>query len=320
MGFKFISVIVPAHNEQEYISQCLESLASQDYPTDNYEIIVVDNNSIDKTQEIALQFNVQIIEQKTGPVGRVRNAGAKAAKGEVLAFIDGDCVAPTDWLSKGASLLLDKDTVCGGGYLLRPSPYWIEKAWLLENKAPPKELLGGCIFIRKDDFFLAGPFDEKITSGEDTKLSMSLRNQNYSLIMTEELDVIHLGNPTTLKNFFLRQIWHSENYLQNWHETVKDPTFYFLILFLIGFISLLTGTISENITAMLISTTIITGTPLIFTIKRLRRSRNIDRNLRNLPAIYFLDFIYLSGRLLGLGKSTWKAFALFIPPQSRRGD
>jgi glycosyltransferase involved in cell wall biosynthesis len=312
MGFKFISVIIPAHNEQEYISQCLKSLVSQDYPKDKYEIIVVNNNSKDKTQKIATEFRVKVINQKSGPVGAVRNAGAKQAIGELLAFIDADCVAPTDWLSKGADLIRKKNSVFGGGCSLRAHPYWIEKAWLLENKTPPKELLGCCIFIEKSIFFEVGLFDEKVTSGEDTKLSISLRNSGYQIMMTKEINVIHLGNSTTLKNFFLRQIWHSENYLQNWSGTAKDPTFYFLILFLIGVICLFLSTILQSITGLILAAVLIAGIPLVFTFKRLSRSRNTRQYLRNLPAIYLLDLIYLSGRIVGLGKSIWKTTIPFI--------
>jgi glycosyltransferase involved in cell wall biosynthesis len=318
--FKFISVVIPAHNEQKYISECLKSLISQDYPKNSYEIIVVDNNSSDKTQEIAIAFGVKIINQKSGPVGTVRNTGANQAIGEFLAFIDADCVAPESWLSRGVQLLLTDLTVHGGGCNLRPHPFWMEKAWLLESKEPPKDLLGGCIFIRKSDFLLVGSFDETITAGEDTKLSVALRNRNYQVIMTEELNVIHLGNPTTVKSFFLRQVWHSENYLQNWSETVKDPTFYLLSLFLVGIILFFSSIIHQSVIILVIGITLVATIPSVFTLKRLLRSRDIHQNLRNLPAIYFLDFIYLSGRVFGLVKSVWTKISSFIAQKIFRED
>ncbi|WP_309043350.1 glycosyltransferase [Marinobacter sediminicola] len=320
MDFKFISVIVPAHNEEQYISHCLKSLAAQDYPKHKYEVIVVDNNSTDQTSEIANNFEVKVVQQTSGPVGAVRNTGAKLANGELLAFIDADCVAPVDWLSKGANLLNTHGTVYGGDCDLRKQPHWIEKAWLLENKSPPKDLLGCCIFIRKIDFLKVGLFDEKITSGEDTKLSNYLKAQDYNVIMTKEINIIHLGNPSTLKNFLLRQVWHSENYLQNWSGTRSDPTFYFIILFLIAIMSFISSLIDRNISNALISMPFIFGIPLIFTLKRLRRSKNLEKNLRNLLAIYFLDAVYLSGRILGLFKSLWKTALQFTSRQSQRVD
>ncbi len=307
MDVKFISVIVPAYNEEAYISQCLESLVSQDYPRDRYEIIVVDNDSKDTTKKIALNFDVKVIEKKSGPVGSVRNAGAKQAKGVLLAFIDADCVAPTDWLSRGSKLLLNEGHVYGGGYDLRTVPFWVEKAWLLENKEPPKDLVGGCIFIRKKDFLLAGLFDEKVTSGEDTKLSVSLRKMNFYIKMSSTLNVIHLGNPITLKRFFLRQIWHSENYVQNWNETKKDPTFYLVIALIISLIFFLASIPLKSHIVFYMSLSTIIVIPFIFSLKRLSRSKYLLKNIRILPSIYILDIAYLAGRVLGLSKSLWCA-------------
>ncbi|WP_417500535.1 glycosyltransferase [Marinobacter sp.] len=306
MDSKFISVIVPAHNEDKYISQCLESLSTQDYPKSLYEIIVVDNNSADKTSEIAANFDVKILQQSTGPVGAVRNAGAKLANGELLAFIDADCVAPKYWLAEGIEALSVDNSVYGGGCNIKSPPHWIEKAWLLENKAPPKELLGCCIFIKKADFFNVGGFDEKVTSGEDTKLSVMLKDQGYAVKMTRKLNVIHLGNPKTLKQFFLRQIWHSENYIQNWADTKTDPTFYLLIFFSVSSTAFVLNALLKNTSEALFLLAISLAVPMIFTLKRLRRSKNPVSNLRNLPAIYFLDFVYLSARFFGLLRSLKK--------------
>lgn len=306
MNQKYISIVVPAHNEENFIAQCLNSLKNQNYPNDYFEIIVVNNKSIDKTSEIADSFDVKILDQHDGFVGAVRNAGANVARGEYLAFIDADCIAPLDWLAQGVGALTSENAVFGGGANLKPNPHWIEKSWLLENKSPPKELLGCCIFIKKSDFFDIGGFDEKITSGEDSKFSVSLKDHGYDVKMTDKLSVIHLGNPITLKNFFVRQIWHSENYIQNWADTKYDPTFYLLILFIFSSIAFLFNILLTNLYGTVISLDFILIVPLFFTIKRLRRSKNIFKNLRNLPAIYFLDALYLIARVAGLHKSLSK--------------
>ena len=246
MDHDFISIIVPAHNEERYLSQCLASLIDQDYPSEKYEIILVNNNSTDGTEKIAKSFKVITFDQKTGPVGAVRNAGAASAKGSILAFIDADCIAPKNWLSTGFSLINNGNTVCGGGYDLRPKPFWLEKAWLLKTDQPPKDLLGGCIIINKNHFFSIGGFDEKITSGEDTKLTISLKKKGYKVIMDSALNVIHLGNPIKLGHFFTRQVWHSENYLQNFSDSIKDPTFYLVIAFLASIVTMVLFIILNN--------------------------------------------------------------------------
>jgi glycosyltransferase involved in cell wall biosynthesis len=317
---KYISIVVPAHNEENFIAQCLNSLKNQNYPNDYFEIIVVNNNSTDKTSEIADNFDVKIIKKTEGPVGAVRNSGAYLAQGEYLAFIDADCIAPPNWLAQGVRALSTKNTVYGGGTDLKTHAHWIEKAWLLKNKLPPRELLGCCIFIKKTDFLDVGGFDEKITSGEDTKLSISLRHHNYDVRMTDTLNVIHLGNPDTLRKFIARQIWHSENYIQHWSGTKWDPTFYLLLLFLFSVAALLFNFFLSKPSGVMIFFTITLAIPMIFTIKRLRRSKFSFKNLRNFPAIYFLDFIYLVGRVFGLGKSVWTAISSFIPHKRYQED
>ncbi|MBK1849810.1 glycosyltransferase [Marinobacter sp. 1-4A] len=306
MRLTFITIVVPAHNEENYIEECLNSLQTQDYPKEKYEIIVVNNNSKDRTRQIAEEFKVNIIDHKEGPVGAVRNAGAERARGDYLAFIDADCIAPKNWVTQGVKSLSSDDSVYGGGCDLRLDPHWIERAWLLENKEPPRELLGCCIFIKKSDFLTVGGFDETISSGEDTKLSVTLRALGYTIKMKKALNVIHLGNPLTIKQFISRQIWHSENYIQNWVDTKKDVTFYLTVFFIISLTSLTASMLIENSNMSLIYLILTLSIPTILTIKRLSRSKNRKHNLENIFKIYLLDFIYLVGRSVGLIKSTLK--------------
>ncbi|WP_166264786.1 glycosyltransferase, partial [Marinobacter caseinilyticus] len=63
----FVSVIIPAHNEEKYIEQCLFSLASQTYPSNSFEVILVNNNSTDNTVKIAKSFNITVLDKPTGP-------------------------------------------------------------------------------------------------------------------------------------------------------------------------------------------------------------------------------------------------------------
>jgi len=90
-----ISVVVPALNEEEWIASCIESLTSQSY--DDYELIVVDGGSSDRTVELAEQYADRVIVYK-GPVGAARNLGARSSRGEILAFMDADTIACTSWM------------------------------------------------------------------------------------------------------------------------------------------------------------------------------------------------------------------------------
>ncbi|MDD1664950.1 MAG: glycosyltransferase [Methanomicrobiales archaeon] len=95
-----ISVVVPAYNEEENITACLESLNRQTLPRTEYEIIVVDGNSKDHTRELAAPL-ADLVFIQTGPrVGGARNDGAMRAKGAIVAFTDADCLIPPGWLER----------------------------------------------------------------------------------------------------------------------------------------------------------------------------------------------------------------------------
>lgn len=95
-----ISVVVPAYNEEENIAACLESLNRQTFPRNEYEIIVVDGNSKDRTRELATPLADIVFVQTSKRVGGARNDGALRAKGEIVAFTDADCIIPPDWVER----------------------------------------------------------------------------------------------------------------------------------------------------------------------------------------------------------------------------
>jgi glycosyltransferase involved in cell wall biosynthesis len=95
-----ISVIVPSFNEEKNIGTCLASLARQTLPRDQYEIIVVDGNSRDRTREIAAEYADLVFIQTSPRVGGARNDGALRARGEILATTDADCIIPPGWLEE----------------------------------------------------------------------------------------------------------------------------------------------------------------------------------------------------------------------------
>ncbi len=93
-----VSVVIPAYNEEKYIGKCLQSIAEQIDPPD--EIIVVDNNCIDKTAEIAQKFGARIVKEENQGMIYARNAGFNTAKYEIMGRIDADTVLPHDWVTK----------------------------------------------------------------------------------------------------------------------------------------------------------------------------------------------------------------------------
>jgi len=114
----FISVIVPAYNEENGIAACIQALLAQDYPQDRREIIIVDNNSKDRTREIIQKFPVTLLVESEiqGPAA-ARNRGILAAHGEIIAFTDADCLPRPDWLRNLAKVFTSADIVGAVGNL-----------------------------------------------------------------------------------------------------------------------------------------------------------------------------------------------------------
>jgi glycosyltransferase involved in cell wall biosynthesis len=106
-----ISIVIPSFNEEERIERCLVSLVQQDFPREEYEIIVVDGGSKDKTREIAEKYADLVFIQTSPKVGGARNDGALRARGEIIATTDADTILPPDWLSRIRQDFLDPEVV-----------------------------------------------------------------------------------------------------------------------------------------------------------------------------------------------------------------
>ncbi|GEM_PF-611489 len=100
-----VSIIIPTYNRKEKLKACLESIFRQDYPKEDYEVIVVDDGSIDATEEMMRQLSIgrpnlrYCLQSHKGPAA-ARNLGVKQAKAEIIAFTDNDCILNPDWLKK----------------------------------------------------------------------------------------------------------------------------------------------------------------------------------------------------------------------------
>jgi glycosyltransferase involved in cell wall biosynthesis len=96
--FYTFSIVIPAYNEEKFLPECLESLKKQNFKK-NFEIIVVDNNSTDRTFKIAKKFGVRVIKEKKRGVCFARQAGTKIAKGEIIISTDADNNFSPNWLA-----------------------------------------------------------------------------------------------------------------------------------------------------------------------------------------------------------------------------
>lgn len=122
-----LSIIIPAYNEERYIGACLDSIAQQ--ATKPLEVIVVDNNSTDKTVDIASQYTfVKVLHEKRQHQVFAQANGFSYAKGDILGRIDADSILPSDWIQKVVAAFSDDPkllAVTGGA-----DPYDVPLKWV----------------------------------------------------------------------------------------------------------------------------------------------------------------------------------------------
>ncbi|WP_100640498.1 glycosyltransferase [Marinobacter salexigens] len=304
----YFSIVIPAYNEEEHIGSCLQAIFNADYDSSQYEVIVVDNGSQDKTYETAVKFGrAKVFQLLEGNVGAVRNYGAKKARGEMLVFLDADCLIDNGWLNRAENLITDYPNCAYGGSAKLPcNATWVETSWLLETKGQPtlpKHLIGASTMLSKELFLKLNGFDELVSSGEDTDLHRRLASKNIHIFISNALDITHLGNAKTCTQFIKRQIWHSENYLTNLKTSLKDPVFLITLAFIFSFFTFTFQNLflsSKSIFFISLSSCAIL--PAILSWKRMYRSGYFTFMPNILVKIYALDLLYLIGRSIGLLK------------------
>jgi glycosyltransferase involved in cell wall biosynthesis len=118
-----VSIIIPAHNEEDSLAETLRHVLALDHS--DFEVIVVDNASSDRTSEIARRFPILLVHEKIKGLLHARECGRRHAKGEIIANIDADCLPDPDWLSKGLPHFNDPQVVSVSG----PYDYYDSKPW-----------------------------------------------------------------------------------------------------------------------------------------------------------------------------------------------
>lgn len=173
---KKITVVVPAYNEEGLIAGCLDSLLNQTIDRQEYEIIVVDNNSTDLTARIASTKGVRVErELRKGYVHAIRR-GIEVSQTDLIAFTDADCRVPPDWLEKILLYFESSARVVGVGGKLAfyDIPPIIDKTFrsiLYFNKALP----GNNMAVRRDALYRIGGVDPKVNLTVDYWLTLKLR-------------------------------------------------------------------------------------------------------------------------------------------------
>lgn len=204
--FPFVSVIIPVRDQPDDLLDCLKALENVRYPGDKFEIIMVDDSSREKLEKVVTNPGIKIIRnEKSKGSAACRNIGAEAAKGEILAFLDADCIPGEDWLEELAPFFQYAWAGGVGGYIdgygdRNPLERY-EKTFsslnmgsrlIIEGKGesgfyvPTANLLVG-----REAFRSAGGFKEGMEVGEDVDFCWRLRECGYTLVYTPTGRVAH---------------------------------------------------------------------------------------------------------------------------------
>lgn len=165
-----ISIIIPTLNEEKLLPKLLKSIKNQKFK--DYEVIVSDAASTDKTTDIAKKYGCRLT--KGGRPAIARNNGAKIAKGDIFLFLDSDVILPKDFLEK--SIKEFKERKLGSATVsiipltnrtIDKIMYWSYNLWQKVIQYTDPHAAGVCIFTTKDVFNKVKGFDSTITFCED---------------------------------------------------------------------------------------------------------------------------------------------------------
>ena len=215
-----VSVVVASYNGDRTLEACLKSLERLNYP--NYEVLLVDDGSTDRTEQIAKQFpSARYIKHETNRgLSAARNTGIKAAAGELVAFTDSDCRADEDWLFYLVGDLLNSEFAGIGGHnLLPPEDLWVAAAVMVSPGGPAHVMISdrlaehipGCnMAFYKWALEEIGGFDPLFRkAGDDVDVCWRLQQNGYSLGFSPAGFVWHYRR-ATVRDYLKQQQGYGE--------------------------------------------------------------------------------------------------------------
>jgi glycosyltransferase involved in cell wall biosynthesis len=312
---RFVSAIIPAHNEQEFIAGCIASVFNCRHPPGLLEILVVDHSSTDATKALANRAGATVLQLKGGRIGAVRNTGLRAARGEFVAFVDGDCLVPANWL-RSAILILESDSRIGavGGPCLSPNTgSWVERSlapcYVRPGIVKPAKTLATSSFIARATLLKEiGQFDESLISGEDDDISNRIRQRGFALVSASDCHIIHNGYPRTLREVVRKEIWHGSSHIEV--RSGLDLTLALAMLFLLASAGVLISLpififrpSTTSLGALVLNVLLQFTPPLLFALKQLKQS---PRDWPLALGFLLVGYAYFLGHSLGVLANLWR--------------
>lgn len=253
-----VSIIIPTRNSEKTLEKCLESIKNQSYK--NIEIIIVDQESEDKTLEIATKYGAKIFNLSKPlfytPPTKSRNTGAKGSSGEVFYHLDSDMELSSDLIKESIEKLINNNEI--GALIVHEiditSGFW-SKVKAFERKCYwGNDNIESARIVRKDIFDKVSGYDENISSGEDFDIHKRYKSlckidfcnncvyHNLGYLNFVKLIKKKYSYGKTAKLYFKKHSTSGSSllkeqlgcYFKNYREFLKHPVLGFCSIFLKG--------------------------------------------------------------------------------------
>lgn len=215
-----VSFVIPVRNDAERLQRCLNSIRRNDYPRDLIEIVVVDNESTDESARVARQHGAIVMRSPSTSVAELRNRGARAALGSIIAFADADHEIDRSWVRTAVEVLSSPAVAATGAPCVTdPNCNWVQRQYdgLRARTDRPEEVtwLGsGNMAVKRSAFDRVGSFNPALTACEDVDLCNRLRLAGHRIVADPALRSVHYGDPKTLKALFFGELWRGRDNLR----------------------------------------------------------------------------------------------------------
>jgi GT2 family glycosyltransferase len=202
-----VSVIIPTFRDWDRLQLCLNALVKQTYPTEYYQIIIVNNDPEDRApSSLCIPSNCIILEEEKPGSYAARNAALKVAKGEIFAFTDSDCIPQKDWMEVAVKYF-ENNEACDriGGKIRLFSKNdkfnWVELYEVLcafpqQSFVESQGMAAtGNMFTKKYVIENVGMFDERLMSGGDSEWGRRANSKGFTIHYVDDCVIDHPTRP-----------------------------------------------------------------------------------------------------------------------------